>query len=71
MIQTYEAIYEDGVIRLTENVHLPEHTTIYVVVPEATATPVYRVGIPRLVHPEQAADFIKEVVEEDLDAPVR
>lgn len=75
MIQTYEAVYEDGVIRLTDDVHLPEHTRVFVIVPEATVVPANRIGSPRLVHPEQAADFVKEVVEEQvseegLDAPV-
>jgi len=71
MVQTYEAVYEDGVIRLAENVRLPEHTKVYVVVPEGTIEPTYRVGIPRLAHPHQAADFVKEVVEESFDAPLR
>ena len=71
MVQTYEAVYEDGVIRLAENVRLPEHTKVYVVVPEGILEPTYRVGSPRLAHPQQAADFVKEVIEENIDAPVR
>jgi hypothetical protein len=71
MIQTYEAVYEGGTIRLADNVRLPEHTKVYVIVPEGVAVPTYRVGSPYLAHPQQAADFVKEVVEEDFGAPVR
>ena len=71
MIQTYEAIYESGVVRLPADVHLPEHTKVYVVVPDRDTEPRYHIGSPHLVHPGQAADFVKEVVEEDFDASVR
>ena len=64
MIQTYEAVYENGAIQLPENVRLPEHTRGYIVVPELEAGRAYRVRSPRLVHREQAADFVVEVVEE-------
>ena len=68
MIRTYEAVYVDGGIRLPADVRLPERTKVYVVVPDDVVQPTYRIGSPHLVHPEQAADFIKEVVEEGSDA---
>jgi predicted DNA-binding antitoxin AbrB/MazE fold protein len=71
MIHTYEAIYESGVIRLIDDIRLPEHTKVYVIVPEHIEKPGYRIRSPHLVHPQQAADFVKEVVEEDFDASLR
>ena len=71
MTHTYEAVYENGIIRLPDGVRLPEQTKVYVVVPEAVEKPIYRIGSPRLVHPQQAEDFVKEVVEEDCDAAIR
>ena len=71
MVQTYEAIYDGGVVRLPSNVRLPEHTKVYVVVPEVGEPPRYRIGSPHLLQPQQAVDFVKEVIEEDADATVR
>jgi hypothetical protein len=71
MIQTYEAVYESGVIRLPADVRLPEHTMVYVVVPQGEEQPRLYVGSPHLVHPQQATDFVKEVVEEGVDASIR
>ncbi len=70
MVRTYEAVYENGAIRLAEDVQLPEHTRVYVVVPESNESLVYRVGSPRLLHPRQVADFVMEVSEESADALV-
>lgn len=71
MIQTYEAIYESGVIRLKDNIRLPENTKVYVMVPEGGEKLSYRITSPRLAHPEQSADFVKEVVDEEYNAPIR
>lgn len=67
-IATFEGIVENGVIRLRDDVTLPEQTRVYVVIPEFDATPQAHVYSPRLVHPEQAGDFVKQVVEVDADA---
>jgi predicted DNA-binding antitoxin AbrB/MazE fold protein len=40
MVETYEAMYENGIIRLPDNVRLPEHTRVYVVVPGGIVTPL-------------------------------
>ena len=69
-MHTYEAVYESGIIRLAGDVRLPEHTRVYVVVPDAVEKAL-RISSPRLVHPQQAADFVKEVVEEGFDASIR
>ena len=61
--ETYEGIVENGQIRLPADVRLPEKTKVYVVIPGVEMRPAAYVGSPRLVHPEQAADFTKEIVE--------
>ena len=70
-ITTFEATVENGVIKLPENVQLPEKTRVYIVIPGVDLQPLYYVGSPRLVRPEQASDFEKEVIEEYKDAGLR
>lgn len=60
-VMTYEGIIENGEVRLIPNVSLPEKTRVYVVVPSLEVTHLAHVPGPRLAHPEQAADFVKEV----------
>lgn len=69
-VMTFQGIIENGQIRLAANVRLPEKATVYVVIPEVEVPQVTYIGSPRLVHPEQAADFKKEVIEEAQDAGV-
>jgi hypothetical protein len=64
-VTTLPGIVENGQIRLAGDVRLPEKTTVYVVIPGVEVLSVGYIGSPRLVHPEQAADFKKEVVEEN------
>ena len=70
-VTSFEATVENGVIKLPEHVQLPEKTRVYVVIPGVDVQPAYYVGSPRLVHPEQAADFVKEVIEEHKNAGLR
>jgi hypothetical protein len=67
-ILTVEGIVENGQIRLRDNVTLPEHTKVYVVIPDVEAAPQAHVYSPHLVHPEQATDFAKQVIEVSADA---
>lgn len=67
-ISAIEGIVENGQIRLLDSVKLPENTKVYVVVPDLEPTPKARIYSPRLVHPEQARDFVKEVTEVTADA---
>jgi len=67
---TFEGIVENGQIRLTDNVTLPEHTRVYVVIPDARDATQARVHSPRLAHPQQAADFVKQIREVGPDARV-
>jgi uncharacterized lipoprotein YbaY len=56
---TVEGVVENGQIRLRERVTLPENAKVYVIVPDADAPA--RIYSPRLAHPEQAAQFAKQV----------
>ena len=67
-IMTLEGVVERKRIRLKTNVRLPENTKVYVIVPDVQVDQVARVFSPRLVHPEQAADFKMEIVGEPPDA---
>lgn len=70
---TYEAVIENGQVRLPYDIHLPEMAKVYVVVPDVTGAPTARIVSPRLVNPEQAEYFAKEVTEteEESDAELR
>jgi len=61
-ISTFEGVVKGGQIQLRDNVTLPENTHVYVVIPEFDAAPHPHVYSPHLVHPEQAADFVKQVL---------
>jgi hypothetical protein len=61
---TYEAVVENGQIKLPATLHLPDHTKILIVVPDAEAISAAHIYSPRLAHPDQAADFTKEVLKE-------
>ena len=65
-ITTFEGVVENGQIKLDSHIRLPDKTKVYVVVPEFEGQAVSRIFSPRLVHPDQAADFKKEVVEAPL-----
>ena len=69
-VTAFEGFIEDGQIRLKANVTLPEKTKVYVVIPDFETEEVIHVYTPRLAHPEQAADFTKEVIKESPDAGV-
>lgn len=69
-VATYEGIVEGGSVRLPEEVKLPENTKVYIVVPDVEPQRVVHLRSPRLVHPEHAIDFKKEIVEEGTDVGV-
>jgi hypothetical protein len=63
----FEGIVENGAIRLRGDVSLPESTKVYVIVAEPkSATPI-QIRSPRLVVPQQANDFRKQVIAETTD----
>ena len=67
-VTTFEGVVENGQIRLPANVRLPERAKVYVVIPDVEVETVAYIGSPRLVHPEQAADFKKEVIKDIQNA---
>ncbi len=69
-LATYEGIIENGRVTLPPNTDIPDKTRVYVLVPDAEMQPTLYVASPRLVHPEQAKDFEKQIIEETTDAEV-
>ena len=69
-VTTFQGVVENGRIQLSADVRLPEKATVYVVVPDLEEPHGRYQASPRLAHPEQAADFVKIVVEEALDAGI-
>ena len=62
-VETYEAIVENGQIKLADIVRLPEHTKVYVIVPGDIEPNRFHVGSPRLAQPEQADAFVNDITE--------
>ncbi len=58
-----EGVVENGVVRLTGPVVLPENVKVYVVVPGLPAPPAMYVRTPRLARPGDAAKFTKQVID--------
>ena len=67
---TLEGVVDNGEIRLTSNVRLPENTKVYVIVPDFEIEQVARIHSPQLAEPQQAADFKMEIIEEPPSASV-
>ena len=71
ILATYEGVVENGHVTLPPNADVPDRTRVYVLVPDADdAKRIPRIFSPRLVHAEQAKDFMKEVIEDATDAGV-
>ena len=68
--RTFEGIVENGLVRLSEGVVLPDKARVYVVVPDTIAGKAASIRSPRLARSEQAGDFVKEVLECREDARV-
>jgi hypothetical protein len=67
-VTSFEAIVENGQIRLPVHVRLPEKAKVYVIAPDVESSSLPLRTSPRLLHPEQAEDFRLEIVEESKDA---
>jgi hypothetical protein len=63
-----EGFVHNGQIQLPADVKLPENTKVFIVVPDNQAPPRAHISSPRLAHPEQAGDFVKQVIEVAPDA---
>jgi hypothetical protein len=71
-IAAYEGVVENSRVQLPAGVCLPEKAKVYVVVPEVTIDigsigPAAHIRSPRLVHPENARDFVQEVLPENKE----
>jgi len=67
-ISTFEGTVENGQIRIRNEVKLPEHAKVYVVIPDLELERPRRIHSPRLVHREQADDFTMQVTRATPDA---
>ncbi len=67
-LATFEGTIENGQIRLRENVKLPEHARVYVVIAEMVLPPQSRIVTTRFANPEDTGRFAKEVVAVSGDA---
>jgi hypothetical protein len=64
-VLTLEGTVENGQIRLQGDVHLPEKTRVFIVVPGMHVLKEARLYSPRLAYPEQAADFKLQIIESE------
>jgi hypothetical protein len=61
-VTTIQGIVKNGQIHLSEDVKLPEATTVYVVVPNLEKRTA-RIMSPRLADKERLKDFEREIIE--------
>lgn len=61
-VASFEAVIENGNVKLPDEVRLPERTKVYVVVPGVRQLDGPRVLSPRLARPTEAQDFSKSVI---------
>lgn len=69
-LSTYEGVVENGQVRLPPDADIPEKTRVYVLVPNGDTGLTQQIVSPHLVHPEQAKDFEKKIIEDLTDAGV-
>ena len=69
-LATYEGVVENGHVTLPPDVDIPDKTHVYVLVPDAKTRKTYYIPGARLMHPEKAKDFEKQVIEDTTDAGV-
>jgi hypothetical protein len=69
-LATYEGVVENGRVALPPDAHIPDQTRVYVLVPDLETRRTFNIPGVRLVHPEQAKDFEKQVIEDTTDAGV-
>jgi len=69
-LATYEGVVENGHVKLPPDADIPDKTRVYVLVPDLETRRTFNIPGARLVHPEQAKDFEKQVIEDTTDAGV-
>jgi hypothetical protein len=65
-VTTFEGIVENGQIRLTDDIKLPEMSKVYIVVPNLERKTA-KIMSPRLLDKERLVDFEREIVEIESD----
>jgi hypothetical protein len=65
-VAAFEGIVENGRIKLPDDVVLPDHVTVYVIVPSLKYQEVH-IYSPHLADPSQAGLFTKEVIKDVTD----
>jgi hypothetical protein len=68
LINAIEGVVQSGIIRLRDDVSLPENTKVYVIITEQNEGWSGRIHTPRLANPKQSGDFRKQIVEPPVDA---
>lgn len=69
-VATFEGIVEHGQIKLKADIQLPEHTIVYIIVPDMKVEQTVYLHSPRLANAKQAADFKMEIIENPSDAVI-
>ena len=69
-LESFEAIVENGLVRLPAGHNLPDKTRVYVLVAKDSSRPYASIPSVHHVRPEDAARFQMEVVREPGDAQV-
>lgn len=62
-VTAIEGIVKNGQIVLTEDIKLPEMTTVYIVVPKIEKNQKPRIMSPKLIDKSKLADFEREIIE--------
>lgn len=62
-VTTIQGVVENGQIKLSEAIEIPDETIVYVVVPTVQPRRVARVMSPRAVRPEKLENLEREVIE--------
>ncbi len=65
-VTAIEGIVKNGLIHLTEDLHLPEMAKVYVLVPNLEKRTA-KIMSPRLVDKERLKDFEREIIEIEDD----
>ena len=66
-VATHEGRVENGDVTFHEDENIPDENGVTVLLPDLDPQRTYNVMSPRLAHPEEAKDFVDEVIEETPD----
>jgi len=62
-IQAIKGIVENGKVRLTEDIALPENANVLVIIADSPQPTSAQIRTPRLANPRQSDDFRKQIAE--------